>query len=215
MSFSDYDFGGNEDNLEITDESILGATPRLDMDQYDSKPNVKSPYSTRTVVNGKVIYKCFVVGPIGDEKAYDDIIEILTVADPDEIVEIHVSSPGGRIDVCARILLSMDRCKAKVITVADGLCASCGSLIWSNGEETRISPFSFFMYHMSLHFDMGNSTLIRKKAEVLEKFINRTLKECAVSKGHLLEDELKRLNDNQCIWISADEMKKRIGVNNG
>lgn len=201
--------------LDVVSEEELPSGPG-DVPIYANKVE-NIPYCPITILpnqDGSVVYTAYITGPIAEVTEYIELIDILQIATPKDIVYIYIDSPGGYVYTGTAICSSIRRCSAKVITIARGMCASAGSLIWSAGHECRVEPLALLMYHMSSHMDFGNSVQIMRNAEDTVKYIRKCLTLEAIRKGHITQEELDTLTDKQQdIYINAEEMQKRLNAN--
>lgn len=158
-------------------------------------------------------FTAYIRGPIQDMHHYIMLLEALNTAVEGDVIEIYIDSAGGMVTTGSSISSAIVTCKGKVITIACGLCASAASLVWSAGHENRIWDYAIFMYHMSSHSDMGNTARIAKRASEMVIYVKSCLLTEAVKKGHITQEELDNLCDTfEDKWITAEEMKTRIGV---
>lgn len=208
QSFTNY-FTDNNLNMQDPAEQ----PPMQPKQLVGLEPTGYCPVFIEQLNTGGHKFTVYIRGPIQDMHHYIMLLEALNTATQNDIIEIYIDSAGGMVTTGASIASAMTTCHGKVITIACGLCASAASLIWSAGHETLIWDYAVFMYHMSSHADMGNTARIAKRATEMVTYVKSCLLTEAVKKGHITQDELDTLCDTfEDKWITADEMKKRIGV---
>lgn len=164
-------------------------------------------------IDGQIanIYNAYINGPIEDIDGYVPLIDLLNRSTENDIFYLHIQSGGGMVTTGAIISSAISNSKGHVITIAEGLCASAASLIWSAGDECRVGDYAMFMYHMSSHADMNNSLYIKENAEKMVNYVNRCLMHNALNNGHITEEECTKFCENKDeVWISADEMRERL-----
>ena len=83
---------------------------------------------------------------------------------------VRINSPGGSADMGIAIYNVLREHEAGVDTVVDSLAASAASVIALAGENRRSSIGSRWMLHQALTFDIGNSTQLRKTADILDTY---------------------------------------------
>lgn len=164
-------------------------------------------------INGtpKTIIHANIRGPIDDIDGYLPLIDELNRADENTAFYIHIASGGGMVTTGATVSSAIANCKGQVTTIAEGLCASAASLIWSAGHKCEVGDYAMFMYHMSSHADMNNSLHIAEAAMQMVNYVQKCLMREALKKGHFTEDEYHKFCENKDeVWISADQMKQRL-----
>ena len=109
------------------------------------------------------------------------------------------------------IASAVDYSKAKVRTIARGLCASAAALIHSAAKPGNacVTPFAMMLYHMSSHGDVGTSTIVEARAHNQVKYVNETLLNKALADGHITEEEFARIQTGEDIIISGEEWLRR------
>lgn len=183
------------------------------------KPTIiqsKCPITIDSVdIDGKSIttVHAYIRGPIDDLDGYIPLLNLLNTASEDVVFFLHIQSGGGMVTTGATISSSIASCKGKVITIAEGLCASAASLIWSAGHECIVGDYAMFMYHMSSHADMNNSLYIAESAQKMVNYVQSCLMRSALEKGHITKEDFIAFCENkEEVWISAEQMKQRLGL---
>lgn len=197
-----------DDYRKITVEQVTRFTD-------ESRGNInKCPiYISQNGSDQSLFITAYITGIITDVYDYVDLLEILNVATAADKIYIFIDSPGGFVSTGAHIASCISRCKAKVITVARGICASAGSLIWSAGDVCLLSPFAVFMYHMSSHMDFGNSYGIMRRASNMVTYVKTVLLKNAYDKGHITDEDMDNLaNNTKNVYIDAVTMQKRLNA---
>ncbi|WP_051701741.1 head maturation protease, ClpP-related [Mycetocola saprophilus] len=89
---------------------------------------------------------------------------------PDEVTQIilRINSPGGEVFEGVSILNMLRAHKASVTAVVDGLAASAASVIAAGCDDVVMSPGTQMMIHSPSTIVWGNSSDMRKTADVLD-----------------------------------------------
>lgn len=209
----------NNDRYYSTMDDLSGYA---DMDAIDSKtisavyPVEKEfprcPVYIRKNADGGLVVTAYITGPIEENAQYITLLEMLEYASEHDTLYLFIDSPGGMVSTGAVIASAIDSCKGKVVGVARGFCASAASLIWSACDVCIASPMSVFLYHMSLHFDFGNSQAIRERADILIAYVKEVLLKIALDKGHITQDEFVTIvKGKDDVIIPAPVMVQRLG----
>ncbi len=158
-------------------------------------------------------YCAYLTGTVLDVENYVDLIDTLIMASPKDEYYIFIDSPGGMIASGGIIASAIHHSRAKVYTVARGICASAAALIHSAAkkENQLVGDFAVMMYHMSSHFDMGSSTKILERAANQVRYVNECLLNKALADGHFTQDEFNKIQTGEEIFIPASEFLRRVG----
>jgi len=204
--------------MKGADETVSGPTRGL----LEYTQNVRRlPYCPVFVdadKDGSRHYSAHFTGGVIDPHHYLNLVESLRRMQEKDTMKIYIASPGGYICSATYITSAMEACRGHVTTIATGICASAGSLIWSAGHTCKVNFTAQLMYHMSSHIGTGNSIKVAKDAISQVEYIRRVLLDLPLKKGHLTQDEVDLLckDPNRQVWLDAIEMAKRLkGVDHG
>jgi ATP-dependent protease ClpP protease subunit len=180
----------------------------LDTEPYPSVINISEiPNATNT--NDYIV---FINGGIrGSSCFYAELITLLDTLTEESTVVTYINSPGGSLYTGSMIASAMKNSKAKVITIARGVVASAAALIWSYGQERQVEDSSIILFHMSSHFDWGNSEAIRINADNTVRYVKEIAIDPMVEQGILTDQEAEDIIDRRRdVLIDAFEMRKRL-----
>ena len=193
-------------------------TPPPEQPKGGAQKNVNEPLPYCPIkvyqIPGRGIRYCaYVTGTILDVENYVDLIDTLIMASPEDEYFIFIDSPGGMIASGGIIASAVHHSRAKVYTVARGICASAAALIHSAAkkENQMVGDFAVMMYHMSSHFDMGTSTKILERAANQVRYVNECLLNKALADGHFTQEEFNKIQTGEEIFIPASEFLRRVG----
>ena len=163
------------------------------------------------------IYHIFMLCPITNSgtftNAVADIVHILDHAGADDLVVFYLASPGGVLNVAARIVAALQRTLAHTITIAVGLVASAGSFIWSYGKDRQVVPGAVLMFHMSKHGDYGHTPAIAQNASAFTIYVQEVAFAHLVEAGVLTSDEVGDIVDRRReLYLSYVDVMSRMGV---
>jgi len=149
------------------------------------------------------LYECL------DEPAdYAPLQSLFRKATANDTITLYINSPGGSIWICQQILNAMSNCKAKLITVADGIVASCATFIFLHGDEYIVNDYSEFMAHTYSTFVFGKGHEVADRSRFREKEWGRFVKK--FYKDFLTKKEIKKLINGKDYWLGAKEIKERL-----
>lgn len=200
--------------MGVSTESIMGEPVSVNLDTLNSETT--KHVAVRKAPEGFREYSISIQGGIGCIEDYWDVINALHIAQPEDKVNMTIVSPGGSLLTATMICSAMEQCKARITATAAGMCASAGSFIWSCADECLVTWNAFVMFHMSSSLEYGKTTYNLSKSKHLIEFVDKIIRDYAVSKGIITEEEHNKIvNENGTVWILGDEMRKRLGGNDG
>lgn len=142
--------------------------------------------------------------------AVDVFCRTLDFAKDNDVVHIHIASPGGSVFLMGRLVSAIKSTKAKVITYAQGCVASAATTVWISGHERHILPGAYFMQHMSSQGLGGKSSDIAAKSSFCVEYISRQLQP-ALEIGLFTDIEVRDMIEKSSdIYISGREAASRI-----
>lgn len=142
---------------------------------------------------------------------YAELITLLATLTTASSVVINIGSPGGSLSTGAIIANAVQHCKACVTTVAFGVVASAAALIWSYGHIRHVADGAAVMFHMSSHFDYGNSEEIRLRAESLVLYVKEIAIDPLVRQGILTPEEAEIIVDKRRdLWLDSTVLNARL-----
>ena len=115
-------------------------------------------------------------GVIEATSQFLEVFDILGRAKSGDEIRIVIDTPGGNVYATQLLVDYMMRCKANVTTVASGLVASAGTIVWFYGKNREVGPWAKFMFHGTSHGAFGRSSEIKEEATELVKFMESLLK---------------------------------------
>lgn len=86
-----------------------------------------------------------------NQTSADELTKFVQEAKAYDYSEIHIriNSPGGAVTALNQMLVALSSYKGKVITHNDGVAASCGFLLFLEGDERIGYRYSLYMSHGS------------------------------------------------------------------
>ncbi len=118
-------------------------------------------------------------------------------------IDLHINSPGGEVFDGITIYNLIKQHPANVTTYIDGLAASIASVVAMAGDEIYMAENALFMIHNPWGMAMGDSTEMRKTADLLDK-IKGSIILAYNSKSGLKEEEIQDLMSAES-WMSSQE----------
>jgi ATP-dependent protease ClpP protease subunit len=153
----------------------------------------------------------YIYGEIQDhDENIVDCIMTLDLASENDIVNIFINTPGGSLETTISLVHAMLRTEAMVITHADGMVASAGTLIFFAGQSYVVYPYSTLMVHDYSGgvdpYGKGNENLKRLLAG--NNLINRMTQDLYVPV--FSEEEVGEILEGKDVYLDSDELIERI-----
>jgi ATP-dependent protease ClpP protease subunit len=118
-------------------------------------------------------------------------------------INLHLNSPGGDVFDGLAIYNALKQHSAQVNVYVDALAASISSVIAMAGDTVHMAPSSYLMIHNAWMVAVGDSTEMRKGAELLDK-IDGTIADVYAAKGNKTAKEYAALMGEET-WLTAQE----------
>lgn len=133
-------------------------------------------------------------------KSFKDDLDALGDIDT---LNLYVNSPGGSVFTAQTIYSILKRHSAVKNAYVDGLAASAASFLIMAADKVYMPKNATMMIHNPMTYAYGNSTEMRKAAEMLDKVAVGII-EAYLAKVSITEDKLKELLDAES-WLTAQE----------
>ena len=145
---------------------------------------------------------------IGEPKEYTDMIHRILVASPNDILFIHLNTPGGRLDTGVQIVNAMQNSQAKIITVLESMAFSLGTLIFLAGDEMIVNDHCMLMFHNFKGGILGKGQELAAQLEATMKWFSTLAKKIYIP--FLTEEEFNRILRGEDIYMHSPEIRKRL-----
>lgn len=151
----------------------------------------------------------FLAGEVRDEntmKLHKQLL-LLSAADPEADIYLHIHSPGGSVDAGMMVYDTMNYIPNDVVTISVGMAASMGQFLLCAGAPGKrfALPHSRIMMHQTSSGIGGSASDIKIQAEESKKLKSTLIELIAQRSGKDVEQV--RLDAERDRWFSADEAK--------
>ncbi|MFY0655366.1 MAG: ATP-dependent Clp protease proteolytic subunit [Neptunomonas phycophila] len=170
--------------------------------------NIEPPFEISEQVKPQHIVDVYISRHIGPPHEYVELISRIRTAHPDDIIYLHLNTPGGYLDTGIQIINAMRDTKARVICVLDGTVCSMGSLIFLAAEEYVIHDHCRLMFHNYSGGTYGKGNEQIAQLESTGKWFNKMFLEICVP--FLSEEECEGVIEGKDIWLDSDEVRARM-----
>ena len=155
------------------------------------------------------VHEFYLSGPILDPEEYVEWFDTIRNARATDVVYIYINSMGGDLYTTLQFLRVMGESEAHIITSVEGACMSAATMIFLSGNEYQVTPHSLFMFHNYSAGVFGKGGEMYDQLQFERVWSENFLKE--VYRDFLTEEEIKGMLHNKDIWMTYDEVVKRLG----
>lgn len=154
------------------------------------------------------VLEIFLDSEITSPDKYREVYHALSNAGAQDIVCIHINSPGGRLDAGVQIINHIKNCKAKTIGILHMECASMASGIALACDEWELNTFSTMMVHSCSYGAVGKQSDVHTRVDFTTKFNEDFIRE--IYTGFLTESEISRVLDGADLYFNFDKLKNKL-----
>lgn len=155
-----------------------------------------------------LLHTFYLSGAIEDSKEYIDWFDTIRNAGENDVIKIHINSPGGDLFTAIQFMRVMAESSATVVVSVEGACMSAATMIFLSAEQFEVSEHSMFMFHNYSGMAIGKGGEMYDNIVHERKWSENILR--SVYEDFLNEDEIKSILDNKDIWMDGHEVIKRI-----
>lgn len=142
-----------------------------------------------------------------------DVINALSNATEDDIVEIHINSGGGSLTSLDSLIFAMMRCPAHIHAIGSGIIASAATFPLLHADSFELSPNTQLLFHSMSFGDWGKSQDVLEYVNFAHDHGDKLMRE---TYRHLFsEEELDDIIKNKRErWLTSDEFMARFNKRN-
>lgn len=164
--------------------------------------------SSATTENGNRVFNIYLFGAIMSPSQFIPSISCLQAASEEDVVFVHIQTPGGNIDATDTFITAMECCRAPITFIATGGVHSAGSIILMHAENIILSDRFNCLIHNGSTLQGGKFSDFTKSVEF---HVARTAKLLrGVYAGFLTEEEIDSVIAGQDIWLDAESFEQRL-----
>lgn len=175
-----------------------------DDDDEDFQGSLSFFKSTST----STLYRFYLDEAIVAPAYYRCMIQTLLSCQEGDLVEIHINSPGGRLDSAKAIINAITNSKAVITGVLNSEACSAAGLIFLACDNQAVMPDATFMSHQPTYGLTGPA--VDNKSQV-DFYTNRIYNLYKKHYKHFLtEAEIESMLDGKTFWFDEDEICDRL-----
>lgn len=159
---------------------------------------------------GSMVYDIDYCGVIGDASEYLEDFKVYREAGPNDIVKIHINTPGGNFDTLAQLIANIRNCQAQVICFLEGSANSAGGALFLQGDMFVVSENCEMLIHESTMGAYDSSHKAHKQFMFALDRIKNAFRDWY--KDFLTDDEMEAILHGDDIWLSSEEISERLEI---
>ena len=148
------------------------------------------------------------VGEITTPDDYVEWYEIIRNATENDVIKIHINSPGGNLFTAVQFMRVMGESQARIIASVEGACMSAATMVFLSADGFEISEHSMFMFHNYSGGTIGKGGEMYDNIMYERKWSDKFMR--SVYSGFLTDIEIKSMLENKDIWMDPEEVFKRL-----
>lgn len=150
----------------------------------------------------------YVYEVIDDAESHLERIDYIRSAGEDDLIRIHINTPGGDVDVMQGYIDAIIESPAEITTRAAGTVSSAGCDLWLAGDKREIGPLCSFMFHNTQMYAGGDGYNVGTRVDFYNRLYRDQMTE---SYGEVLTPaELETIFSGGEVYIRGTDMQRRI-----
>lgn len=181
------------------------------IDDMDAVHHEEPPFlrpSCSETKRGYSIYHFWLTDEIEEPFKYDDWYRVCDSAVSEDIIVVHLNSPGGILDSAIQIYDALRKTSAGVVVKIEGGCCSGASMIAMAADELEMSPLGYMMIHSMSGGTGGKLGNMVENAEFHKKWFSKVMH--VVYGNFCTKSEIDSILEGKDLWLDADEVLERF-----
>ncbi len=150
----------------------------------------------------------YLSGPIEDPSRYTEMIHQIRTAGQNDVVNIHLNTPGGLVSTGVQIISAMRASQGHIVTHLEGEACSMGALLFLVADEMVVYDDSLIMFHNYSGAAFGKGHEITASVEATNKWYSKLAKTICIP--FLTVVELNKIFEGADMWMLSDEVETRL-----
>jgi ATP-dependent protease ClpP protease subunit len=157
------------------------------------------------------VHKFYISGEIKAPSEYVPWFETIRNSTEHDVVVLHINSFGGDLFTAIQFMRVMSESKATIVASVEGACMSAATILFLSAKHWEISNHSMFMFHNYSSVNIGKGGEMYDAIVHERSWSDKLLRD--VYKDFLTKAEIDAILDNKDIWMSGEEVTKRLKTN--
>lgn len=150
----------------------------------------------------------YLSGRIEEPEHYVEMIHQIRTATQNDVIHIHLNTPGGMVSTGVQIINAIDNSEALVVTHLEGEVCSMGSLIFLAGHQMIAYKHSMLMFHNYSGGVFGKGHEQKAALDASEKWYAAIQDD--ICSPFLTKAEIKRIKEGQDLWLLPNDVATRL-----
>ena len=173
------------------------------MNEFDGPS--KARYFAQPVATVVNLYLC---GEIKAAEEYVEWFQLFRAAGETDTIYIRINSEGGDLFAALQIVRAIQESNATIVCSVEGICMSAATLIFLSADRFELSDHTMFMFHNYSSGTIGKGGEMYDNIMHERKWSEKLWQD--VYGGFLSSPEIKNILDNKDIWMTGEEVTKRL-----
>lgn len=191
---------------KILNTSMIKKDDDLDLD--DLKDVDEKPYHHFDQTVSRRIQHYYLSSPIEEPHRYVDMVQKIQCANPEEIIYIHLNTPGGQLDTGVQIINAMQASNAHIIVSIEANCHSLATLIFLAADEFIVHDNCLMMIHNFSGGTFGKGNEQQSQLEAQIKWFNTLARKLYIP--FLSKEEFDKIVKGEDLWLQSDDIRTRL-----
>jgi len=178
------------------------------VDILDEEDELTKPFHYYEQAVMRKVHHFYLSGPIREPQAYVDMFHKMGTATEEDLVYIHLNTPGGDLTTGVQMVNTMRYSSAHIVCSLEGEACSLGSLIFLAADEFLVHENSMMMIHNFSSGTYGKGNEQYQQLEATIKWFKKMAFDYYVP--FITDDELSAILRGEDLWLQADEIRKRL-----
>lgn len=170
------------------------------------QPSVYYSMSSRSRISNE--YHVYILGSIKEPEHYAELLGTLMQTDDNDVVFIHLNSPGGSYYCCLQLQNAIRMCSALTVAVIHGQCSSAASALALTCDEVEVMPMAEMLAHNASYGFGGRANDNLEHAQFSSKQLRKWLD--TTYEGFLTEEEIIAVEKGRQHMMDAEEIIERL-----
>ena len=181
---------------------------RLNLIDSESDEEERKSFTYYETQSPQRLHHFYLCNVIGEPIEYVDMVHKIRNANANDIIHIHLNTPGGYLSTTIQIISAMKACQAHVVTIVEGMVHSAGTSIFLHGDEMVIHDHCQFMIHNHSGGQFGKGHEYMAEAVATTKWFEDFARDTYI--GFLSEIEFEQMINGKDFWFNSAEVRKRL-----
>ena len=166
------------------------------------------PYGYFEQSNLQKFHHYYLSEAIGPPNEYVEMIHKIKTGNPNEVIFIHLNTPGGRLDTGVQIINAMQTSESHIICSLESEAHSLGTLIFLAADEFLVHDNCIMMFHNYSGGMWGKGNEQVAQLDAVTKWFDSLARRIYVP--FMTDDEVNRIIKGEDIWLQTDDIRKRL-----